>query len=565
LILPGVGLKLRQLGSWAVVIALSLPAWAGERSSAISGYVRDASGIPQMGAVVEIIGAAARTFTVFTDGAGFYSATDLLPGIYTVKVSAPSFLPALRDKVGLHPGTSVHLNVTLNTLLNAMRVGPLRGTTDDDDWKWTLRSVANRPVLRVFDDPASSAEKQDHELNGTLSFLGGSAAEGYGSGSDASTGFSLERSVFSASRVGLSGNLGYGDSLPVAVLRASYSHRLPDGSGPAMAVTGRRFAPSDPNLHNASLQSLALSAADDLAIDDVLELRFGSELQTIQFLGRVTAFRPYGSVDLHLSPNTVVAYDYATSLPETRDEKGFDSAPADLSEADPRVSVANFVTRIERAHHQELNVSRRIGKTNLQVAAFSDRVDNTALLGTGEVTAASGFLLPDVYSGTFTYTGDTLNTPGLRVVLQRQLSSDLTATLDYACGGVLDLAKPDVEIQDAPQWITTQRRQALAAKLSGTVHRTHTQWIASYRWVNGQALTPVDMFNASPGQSDPFLNLFIRQHIPTLGFLPAHMEMLIDLRNLLAQGYVPVIGQDGQTVYLVQSARSVRGGVVITF
>jgi len=565
LILPGVGLKLRQLGSWAVVIALSLPAWAGERPSAISGYVRDASGIPQMGAVVEIIGAAARTFTVFTDGAGFYSATDLLPGIYTVKVSAPSFLPALRDKVGLHPGTSVHLNVTLNTLLNAMRVGPLRGTTDDDDWKWTLRSVANRPVLRVFDDPASSAEKQDHELNGTLSFLGGSAAEGYGSGSDASTGFSLERSVFSASRVGLSGNLGYGDSLPVAVLRASYSHRLPDGSGPAMAVTGRRFAPSDPNLHNASLQSLALSAADDLAIDDVLELRFGSELQTIQFLGRVTAFRPYGSVDLHLSPNTVVAYDYATSLPETRDEKGFDSAPADLSEADPRVSVANFVTRIERAHHQELNVSRRIGKTNLQVAAFSDRVDNTALLGTGEVTAASGFLLPDVYSGTFTYTGDTLNTPGLRVVLQRQLSSDLTATLDYACGGVLDLAKPDVEIQDAPQWITTQRRQALAAKLSGTVHRTHTQWIASYRWVNGQALTPVDMFNASPGQSDPFLNLFIRQHIPTLGFLPAHMEMLIDLRNLLAQGYVPVIGQDGQTVYLVQSARSVRGGVVITF
>ena len=558
-------MKLRQLGSWAVVIALSLPAWAGERPSAISGYVRDASGIPQMGAVVEIIGTAARTFTVFTDGAGFYSATDLLPGIYTVKVSAPSFLPALRDKVGLHPGTSVHLNVTLNTLLNAMRVGPLRGTTDDDDWKWTLRSVANRPVLRVFDDPASSAEKQDHELNGTLSFLGGSAAEGYGSGSDASTGFSLERSVFSASRVGLSGNLGYGDSLPVAVLRASYSHRLPDGSGPAMAVTGRRFAPSDPNLHNASLQSLALSAADDLAIDDVLELRFGSELQTIQFLGRVTAFRPYGSVDLHLSPNTVVAYDYATSLPETRDEKGFDSAPADLSEADPRVSVANFVTRIERAHHQELNVSRRIGKTNLQVAAFSDRVDNTALLGTGEVTAASGFLLPDVYSGTFTYTGDTLNTPGLRVVLQRQLSSDLTATLDYACGGVLDLAKPDVEIQDAPQWITTQRRQALAAKLSGTVHRTHTQWIASYRWVNGQALTPVDMFNASPGQSDPFLNLFIRQHIPTLGFLPAHMEMLIDLRNLLAQGYVPVIGQDGQTVYLVQSARSVRGGVVITF
>ena len=208
-----------------MIVALSLPALAAERPGAISGYVRDASGIPQMGAVVEIIGTAARTFTVFTDGAGFYSAMDLLPGIYTVKVSAPSFLPALRDKVGLHPGTSVHLNVTLNTLLNAMRVGPLRGTADDDDWKWTLRSVANRPVLRVLDDPATSAEKQDRSLQGSLSFLAGSAAEGYGSGSDMSTGFSVERSIFSASRVGLSGNVGYGDSIPAAVLRATYSHR----------------------------------------------------------------------------------------------------------------------------------------------------------------------------------------------------------------------------------------------------------------------------------------------------------------------------------------------------
>src|SRR5258708_26530976 len=98
-----------------------------------------------------------------------------------------------------------------------------------------------------------------------------------------------------------------------------------------MAITMRRFAPSDPNLHNAALQALALTAGDDLTIGDVLELKFGSELQTIQFLGHVTAF-PFGSVDLHLSPNTVVEYDYPTSLPNTRSEKGFDAAPDDLSE-----------------------------------------------------------------------------------------------------------------------------------------------------------------------------------------------------------------------------------------
>jgi len=532
----------------------------------ISGYVRDASGMPQMGAVVEIAGSAlAHTLTVFTDVAGFYSAADLLPGSYSIRVSAPSFLPALEEKIGLQPGTVVHVNITMNTLLNAMRVGPLRKAADDDDWKWTLRSVANRPVLRVFDDPAMSAEQQGHDLKASLSFLAGSAAGGYGSGSDMSTAFAVERSIFSASRVGLSGNVGYGDSLPAAVLRATYSRALLDGSGPSMAVTMRRFAPSDPNLHYAALQALALNAGDDFALGDVLEFRFGSELQTIQFLGRVTAFRPYGSVDLHTSPNTVVEYDYATSLPNLRGEKGFDSSPADLSEADPRISMTNFATRLERAHHHELNVSRRIGQNSLQIAVFSDRVANTASTGTGEVTSAGGFLLPDVYSGTFTYAGDTLDTRGVRVVLERKFCSDLTATLDYAYGGVLDLARPDVELQEAQQWITTQRRQALAAKLTGTIPRTHTRWIASYRWIDGPALTPVDMFNASPGQSDPFFNLFIRQPIPTLGFLPAHMEALIDLRNLLAQGYVPVMGQDGQTVYLVQAARSIRGGVSISF
>jgi hypothetical protein len=548
-----------------MIVALSLPVCATEQPGAISGYVRDSSGIPQMGAIVEIASTAARSLTVFTDGAGFYSAANLLPGSYSVRVSAASFLPAWREQVGLRPGTSVHLNITLNTLLNAMRVGPLRGASDDDDWKWTLRSVANRPVLRVLDDPSAIPEKQDHDLKATLFFLAGSEAGGYGTGSDMSTGFSVERSVFSTDRVGLSGNVGYGDGLPAAVLRAMYSHRLPDGSGPSMAVTARRFAPSDPNLGNASLQAVSFSAGDDFAIGDVLELKFGSELQAIQFLGRVTAFRPYASLQLHSSPNTVVSYDYATSLPNTRDEKGFDSGPAGLSEADPRVSVTNFSTKLESAHHHELNVSHRLGKNSLQVAVFTDRVNDTALLGTGDVTAAGGFLLPDVYSGTFTYAGNTLNTQGLRVVLQRKFNSDLTATFDYAYGGVLDLNKPDIEIQNVEQALSTQRRHALSAKFSGTLPRTHTRWITSYRWVDGQALTPVDMFNASPGRTDPYLNVCIRQPIPTLGFLPAHMEALIDLRNLLAQGYVPVVGQDGQTVYLVQSARSVRGGVTINF
>ena len=75
-----------------------------------------------MGAVVQILGAANHTLTVFTDEAGHYTATGLLPGMYSLKVTAPSFLPALREKIGLRPGATLNVNVTLSTLLGVLQL-----------------------------------------------------------------------------------------------------------------------------------------------------------------------------------------------------------------------------------------------------------------------------------------------------------------------------------------------------------------------------------------------------------------------------------------------------------
>jgi hypothetical protein len=233
------------------------------------------------------------------------------------------------------------------------------------------------------------------------------------------------------------------------------------------------------------------------------------------------------------------------------------------------MSITGFSPAVERAHHQEVSISRRIGKNNLQVAFYADSMIDPVLTGVGEMTPGEmtsefGDVLPDVDSGTFSYQGNDFATHGMRVVLQRKLLSDLTATLDYAYGGVLDLSRPDVQLEDAREWIRAERRQSVAAKFSGTVPKTKTRWVASYRYAGGRALTPVDLFNDSAGRADPYLNLCIRQPIPA-NFLAGHMEILMDLRNLLAQGYVPVMGQDGHTLYLVQSARSVRGGVAFSF
>jgi hypothetical protein len=558
------GFKLGLLG-----FALALPALAADRSGSISGYVRSATGVPQMGAMVEVLSSAAHNLKVFTDENGFYSASGLLPGVYSVKAYSPLFLPALRERVGLRPGTSVLVNLKLSGLFDAIQLPAMRGPADDDDWKWVLRSASNRPILRMLPDgsltSAAESGSDKHDLKGTLSFVAGSASGGFGSSSDMNTGFSVERSLFSSGTVALQGNVGYNGGSPNTVLRASYTRALANGSKPEMAFTMRRLAAPGVNGYGTALQAMALSASDEFSLGDILELRFGSELQTIQFLGRVTAFRPFGSADLHVSRDTVLEYRYATSEPDGRREKGFDSAPADLSESGPRVSMASFSSTVERAHHHELSLSHRMGDTNLQVAMYSDRVSDPALTGVGEASVEGGDVLPDIYSETFTYRGKDLDARGMRVVLQRKVASDLTATLDYGYGGVLDLSRTDIALQDARRDTYVRNRHTASAKFSGTLPGMHTRWITSYRWISGQALTPVDMFNESAGQSDPYLNVFLRQPIPRTGFLPRHMDAVVDIRNLLAQGYVPVMGQDGRTVYLVQSARTVRGGVAFTF
>jgi len=158
------------------------------------------------------------------------------------------------------------------------------------------------------------------------------------------------------------------------------------------------------------------------------------------------------------------------------------------------MSITNFSPAVEKARHQELSLSQRIGKNSVQVAFYDDGIADPVLTGIGlmapgEMMAEAGEVLPDIYSGTFSYQGNDFSTRGVRVVLQRKLFSDLTATLDYSYGGVLDLSRPDVELQDARTWIRAEQRQAVAAKFSGTVPRTKTRWIASYRYMGGRALT----------------------------------------------------------------------------
>ena len=86
------------------------------------------------------------------------------------------------------------------------------------------------------------------------------------------------------------------------------------------------------------------------------------------------------------------------------------------------------------------------------------------------------------------------------------------------------------------------------------------QWTGDHRWA-----MPGHLYSTQAVRPMPGLNLYIRQPIPGLGILPWRVEATADLRNLLAQGYLPIGVTGGQQVLLVETPRSFRGGLSFIF
>src|SRR5689334_16924966 len=118
---------------WLVVLFGATLPLAAATPGSISGTVKSADGIPQMGAMVEVFGVGSlQPMIAFTTQAGGYQAINLTPGSYRVKVTAASFLPSLIENVMVRAGARALINVTLNTLAEAIRLLPPRQVSAQD-------------------------------------------------------------------------------------------------------------------------------------------------------------------------------------------------------------------------------------------------------------------------------------------------------------------------------------------------------------------------------------------------------------------------------------------------
>jgi hypothetical protein len=103
------------------------------------------------------------------------------------------------------------------------------------------------------------------------------------------------------------------------------------------------------------------------------------------------------------------------------------------------------------------------------------------------------------------------------------------------------------------------------AKFRALIPASGTRFTAAYGWIDSGSFVPVHVFVTQSNIVSPGLNFGFQQPIPSLFGFPGHMELTADLRNLLAQGYIPVgPGGPGQLL-VVQSPRALRGGLNLTF
>ncbi len=196
---------------------------------------------------------------------------------------------------------------------------------------------------------APENQQNGDRLKGRVAFIAGAQADGFGSAGDMTTAFALEKSLFSAGTLMLNGNIGATAGDPSGVVRASYAHDFGDSSRPTITLTYRHFAIPGIAVENSPYSAMQISTSDKMTVAGVIDLQYGADLQSLEFAKRVTAIRPYGSMQVHLSPDLIVEYRYATSEPDGRTAKGFDSAPADLSESGPRMALSNGMPDVERA------------------------------------------------------------------------------------------------------------------------------------------------------------------------------------------------------------------------
>lgn len=556
------------------VLATALPLCAQKQAAStgrLLGLVTDATGRPEAGAVVQARRSGLHTapLTIRTDAQGTFSIKGLIPGTYYVEIGKGASI-APRRKIDVHPGSSSVVVVSLPALLESVHFGApgANSARDDHEFRWVLReSTAGRPVLRLTGEPVDPESAASRDVSGYVALMAGGGARAFDSPGAFATAFNVETGLWSDTRMTVSGALGMASGLPDSQVQASFHSSNPNDQS-HFIVSVRELGTSAIG-KLPPLRVVSFNYSNGMDFGDRLHLQYGSMLNTVSMASSLHTIDPYARLTYRLGTNAQIEYRFADAVPPVM----FGGSGAEMADPTPQVTLAGFHPQIERARHQEVQYSDSLTPNDvLQAAVFSEHYDNAVvngrLSGSMPELVASGNLLPDLFSNMFSASGGSYGGDGFRVAYLHRFGEDLSMAIGYTSGMVL--APSSTTMQSGSNLVSSlsaARRDAWTLRVEAEAPHTHTRLICSYRGLNGPSATGLDLYDDSFAQSDSFANLTVRQPLPRFfgGGGGRRVEALLEFRNLLAQGYLPLVSADGQTVYLIQSARSFRGGFSINF
>jgi hypothetical protein len=176
--------------------------------------------------------------------------------------------------------------------------------------------------------------------------------------------------------------------------------------------------------------------------------------------------------------------------------------------------------------------------------------------------------LPDLLSNSAVFNAGDYVSAGYMASVTQGLLDHLNVTLAGGSGNALIPGGGELR-GDRPDELRAmlhraQRRWA-ALIASGSIARIGTQCTVSYRWSDGKSLTAGHLYLTQALRPDVGLNIYIRQPMPAFPGVRGRLEATADLRNLLAEGYLPLATADGGRLLLLHTPRSLRGGFAYVF
>ena len=548
---------------------------AADPGAAVSGVVRDAQGIAQMGALVQVVaGDSALVGTAFTDLHGRYLILHLLPGKYDVRASAALFVPALRGNLELRSGAHAVVNLTLNTLFETAAWLPAERRKADepsDDWKWTLRSAANRPILRwdeegdVMTISSSATESTKASTRARAAVIAGDGGFGNNGVHDV---FSLDRVLDDGAGVTLRADVGTSATGPSTDVATGYERKIGFGGAARTVVSYQSHPELISSDGSTGLEAMQLASAQRMQLGDLVDLQAGGTVYVVRTSGYTSSSQPFLKVTVHPTKEWTAGYRMATSQ-NLQSYEGLDAVQQQLPVA------AMYRGRLQTEHglHQEFALGRKLGSGVAQVAYYRDALDRVAISGGGSLTSAdlgqegmsnSGGVVVDSTTGDFRLLSGGYRTQGINVTISEPLTPSMWVAVEYSNGAALKVNDANtLTLADAASNLTPEMSRSATVALKGSVVRSGTRLRAAYRWQPSRLVTAVDPYAAFSDQA--YLSCYLRQAIRLGKLLPPGLDATLDITNLLAQGYRPFLSADGQTLFLAQSPRTMQAGLAFNF